>query len=73
MEKKIEEKSAYTTIKSWIFQHRLKPGDKLTERMVAEKLELSRIPVREAFQHLSIEGFIENIPGRGQCLKVYNE
>ena len=36
----------------------LKPGEELTQEDVAEKLGVSRMPVREALQALTQEGFL---------------
>lgn len=38
---------------------RLKPGDRLVERELAEDLGVSRLPVREAIRALESEGFLE--------------
>ena len=47
----------------------LKPGEELTQEDVAEKLGVSRMPVREALQALTQEGFLcvphEADPGVG--------
>jgi len=66
-------KSAYEVIKGWIFENKIRPGEKLSERRMAEELGLSRVPVREAFQRLTLEGILVNLAGRGLCLREYNE
>ena len=66
-------RSAYEIIKEWIFTKRIPPKAKLSERGMAEELGLSRMPVREAFQRLSLEGVLTNLPGRGLCVREYNE
>lgn len=43
----------------------LRPGTRLVERDLAERLGMSRIPVREAIQRLAEEGLIEKSPHRG--------
>ena len=43
----------------------LRPGARLVERDLAERLGMSRIPVREAIQRLAEEGLIEKSPHRG--------
>ncbi len=43
----------------------LKPGDELIQEQVAAKLEVSRIPLREALQSLAATGIITAEPGRG--------
>lgn len=43
----------------------LKPGTRLIERELAERLGMSRIPIREAIQHLVDEGLARKLPHRG--------
>ncbi len=43
----------------------LQPGDKLDERMLSERFNVSRTPVREALQQLSSSGLVETRPRRG--------
>lgn len=44
---------------------RLKAGDRIIERTVAEELGISSIAVRDAFARLIQEGWIERVPRRG--------
>lgn len=55
----------YETLKKRIINHSLQSGDPLNESMLSKDLKMSKTPIREAFQQLEKEGFIENIPGRG--------
>ncbi len=41
------------------------PGEKLNEKTLADRLGVSRGPVREAFQALHARGLVEMIPNRG--------
>lgn len=43
----------------------LRPGTRLVERDIANRLGMSRIPVREAIQRLVEEGLVEKSPHRG--------
>ncbi len=43
----------------------LPPGTRLVERELAERLGVSRIPIREAIQQLVDEGLVKKIPRRG--------
>lgn len=43
----------------------LKPGDRLSEADIAERLGISRSPVREAFARLAYDGLVERRPRRG--------
>jgi DNA-binding GntR family transcriptional regulator len=49
----------YQAVKKDIADFRLTPGDKFTESDVAEKLKVSRTPVREALFRLQSEGFVD--------------
>ena len=46
----------------------LKPGEELTQEDVAEKLGVSRMPVREALQALTQEGFLTRMRNRHVCV-----
>lgn len=48
-----------------IFSGELKPGERINQDELAEKLELSRLPIREAMIALEREGLIKTIPRRG--------
>ena len=47
-----------------IFSGKLENGTELTQESVAEQLQVSRIPVREAFLRLETEGLLERLPNR---------
>jgi DNA-binding GntR family transcriptional regulator len=49
---------AYLSLRRAILSGDFKPGDRLVEREVAGKLDLSRSPVREAFRRLEQEGLV---------------
>lgn len=44
------------------------PGDRITETRLAEELDVSRTPVREALQQLATEGFLTGSLGRGYAV-----
>lgn len=48
-----------------IFEGSLPPGTSLVEQAIAEDLEISRAPVREAIRTLSEEGLVESVPYKG--------
>lgn len=48
-----------------IFTGQLKPGERINQDELAEKLELSRLPIREAMIALEREGLIRTVPRRG--------
>ncbi|OZI33023.1 GntR family transcriptional regulator [Bordetella genomosp. 1] len=51
--------SVYQAVKQDILDYRLAPGERFTETEVAERLRVSRTPVREALFRLEREGYLE--------------
>lgn len=56
---------AYEIIKGWIVNQDLGPGMKLQEDALAERLGVSRTPIREALSRLAHEGLVTMVPRRG--------
>lgn len=52
-------------IRDAIIQGELPLGSKLSEQMLADRLQISRSPVREALALLQIEGLVRVLPKRG--------
>ena len=50
--------TAYEKLKSSIFDFELLPGDRFTENEIAERLGMSRTPVRDALYRLEREGYL---------------
>ena len=48
-----------------IVEGQIAPGVKLNERALAEQLNVSRTPLREAIRMLAAEGLVELLPNRG--------
>lgn len=57
-------------LRTEIFAGRLKPGEPLPERLLAEQLGVSRTPVREALFTLQSEGLVELSPNRGATVRA---
>jgi DNA-binding GntR family transcriptional regulator len=55
----------YGHLRSAIRNQELKPGDRLREVELAERLSVSRTPVREALRRLESDGLIQVTPPRG--------
>src|SRR5690606_33184637 len=55
----------YKVIRDLITSYQLKPGVKLIHQELADKLGVSRTPVREALERLDQEGLVIRIPRRG--------
>ncbi|MDO5726014.1 MAG: GntR family transcriptional regulator [Tissierellia bacterium] len=56
---------AYRTLRAMISSGELKPNDRIIESRIAEILNLSRTPVREAIAQLEREGMITKIKDKG--------
>ncbi|GAA4340121.1 GntR family transcriptional regulator [Pigmentiphaga soli] len=57
-------------LRTAITQGRFSPGDRLVERSLCERLQVSRPSLREAFRQLEAEGLIEIIPYRGPVVRI---
>jgi len=54
----------YETILHWIMEGELRPGEKLLDSELAERLGISRTPVREALRRLEDKGLVETAANR---------
>jgi DNA-binding GntR family transcriptional regulator len=64
--------SAYQIILDFIREGVYPPGGRLREEEVAERLGISRTPVREAFGRLQEKGLLQAAPGRGLEIATLN-
>ncbi len=55
----------FNTLRQAILKGDLKPGERLMEIQLANKLGVSRTPIREAIRKLELEGLVLMIPRRG--------
>lgn len=55
----------FNTLRQAILKGELKPGERLMEIQLADKLGVSRTPIREAIRKLELEGLVLMIPRRG--------
>ena len=55
----------FNTLRQAILKGKLKPGERLMEIQLANKLGVSRTPVREAIRKLELEGLVLMIPRKG--------
>ncbi len=55
----------FQTLRKGILTGELKPGERLLEIHLADKLGVSRTPIREAIRKLELEGLVTMIPRRG--------
>ncbi len=61
---------AYDVIKRAIVRGTLSPGQRLVEVRIAETLNVSRTPLREAILRLEAEGFVERLASGGVRVKA---
>lgn len=57
--------TAHAALRADILHWHIPPGTVLAEVEQAERLKLSRTPIREAFARLTAEGLLVPLPGRG--------
>jgi DNA-binding GntR family transcriptional regulator len=55
----------FHTLRTGILRGDLKPGERLMEIRLAERLGVSRTPIREAIRMLQLEGLVVNVPRKG--------
>ncbi len=61
----------FNTLRRAIMQGYLKPGDRLMEIKLANRMGVSRTPIREAIRMLELEGLVVMIPRKGaQVAKI---
>ena len=63
--------SALEALRAALLGGEFKPGERLHEVRVAERLRVSRTPVRAALQKLSAEGFLDYAPNRGYAVRDF--
>jgi DNA-binding GntR family transcriptional regulator len=56
---------AYAKVRDQILDGEIPPGDSLSVPIIAERLDISRQPAREAILRLTSEGLAEEVPYRG--------
>ncbi|NLC75189.1 MAG: GntR family transcriptional regulator [Clostridiales bacterium] len=57
--------TVYIKLRKQILTGELKPGERLMEIHLANKLDVSRTPIREAIRKLELEGLVKITPGSG--------
>ncbi|QJQ95191.1 MULTISPECIES: GntR family transcriptional regulator [Halomonadaceae] len=55
----------YAHLKDAILRGEYKAGDRLVERVLADKLNISRTPIREALFRLETQRFVRTVPRKG--------
>ncbi len=78
MELNFEDLGNYLSLKDRVYQNikyqiligYLKPGIRLLEEELAKAMNISRAPIREAFNRLEKEGFVTIIPRKGAAVSM---
>ena len=65
--------AAYQAIRDAITSNKMKPGDRVSEYMVADWLDISRTPAREGLRRLESEGLLTSHPKRGLVVADFDE
>lgn len=63
---------ALNHIREAIVAGKLKPGERLVESNLAEQMQISRFPVREALRSLEKEGLVDSIPFKGTYVSKFS-
>lgn len=63
----------FKTLRQAILRGELQPGERLMEIQLANKLGVSRTPIREAIRKLELEGLVLMIPRRGAVVAEITE
>jgi GntR family transcriptional regulator of vanillate catabolism len=64
---------AQLSLRDLILSGDLKPGDRISELSMVERLGISRTPIRMALVRLEEEGLLEAIPSGGFAVKAFSE
>jgi len=60
------------TLRDWILHGQIQPGERLEEIPLAEKLGVSRTPVRAALATLANDGLVDHQPKRGYLVRGFD-
>jgi len=66
-------RQTYVALREGIILGRYPQGSRLAEQRLAEELEISRVPLREAMPPLETEGFVRTVPRRGSIVITWDK
>ncbi|SOD74818.1 DNA-binding GntR family transcriptional regulator [Jatrophihabitans sp. GAS493] len=62
----------YSILREGIITGRYPQGARLAEQRLAEELDVSRVPLREAIPQLEVDGFVRTVPRRGAVVSTWS-
>lgn len=62
----------HARLRAMIIEFELRPGERLNEMHLSERLEIGRTPLREAINRLLVEGLVEFRPNRGFLIRQFD-
>ncbi|MET2832894.1 GntR family transcriptional regulator [Mesorhizobium shangrilense] len=62
----------FTALRGQILDGSLKPGERVSERKIAEMLGISTTPIKEALRRLEAEGLVVTLPRRGTYIAAFS-
>jgi GntR family transcriptional regulator, vanillate catabolism transcriptional regulator len=65
--------AAIVGLRDLILSGELLPGERISENLVAQRLNASRTPVRAALMRLASEGLLDRIPSGGFTVRAFTE
>jgi DNA-binding GntR family transcriptional regulator len=65
LDRRLLHEQAVGLLRDMIVRSELVPGARLNERLLCERLSISRTPLREALKTLAAEGLVQLLPNRG--------
>ncbi len=63
---------AHEGIQQLLFNNDIGPGQKISYRIIAEKLKMSLTPIVQAFKILEFQGFVKHEPNKGYYIEPLN-
>jgi len=64
---------AYLVLRDLIITGKIEPGDRLPEEELSKRMNISRVPIREALMMLESEGLVTMIPRKGAIVSEITE
>lgn len=64
---------AQLALRDLVLEGKLRPGERVSELQMVERLGVSRTPVRSALARLAEEGLLEAIPSGGFAVRAFSE